>query len=497
MLLTLFLIEILGELVATRFFKSKWLRIVSVALLVGLCEYIVYIALLDMPYFVYAVFVFCSLFKVINLFRFGYGRMNADYLKVTCFRSSWRLAVIQIIVTAASVLVAYSHKAQIVGLAMLAGLSLAMAIQAFRRVSRTNLSQIKSPMADKKLPVVSVLIPARNETEELTECLESVLASDYPKLEILVLDDCSHDKTPDIIKKFAHAGVRFVSGQEPHAGWLAKNESYDTLAREASGELLLFCGVDLRFETTAITSMVNLMNSQKLDMINVLPRRSRGMRYALFFQSARYLWELALPRQLVHRPPALSSCWIIKKDKLKDGFTPVAHSVMPERYFAWKAAGRNAYSFVAARNLPLVYSFKTLQEQRTTAVRMRYPQLRKRPEHVLVYCLFMLLEVFVPIYLIIMVLNGNVNFIFLAVAVLMIVLLNLSNVFITSVVSKQHALVAGLIFPFVALLDLGTVLVSMWRYEFGVVDWKGRNVCLPVMHVVSKEEFYSSASTLK
>src|SRR5690606_10627587 len=63
--------------------------------------------------------------------------------------------------------------------------------------------------SDKELPTVSVCIPARNETNALEDCLRSMLANDYPKLEILVLDDCSQDRTAEVIKSFAHAGVRF------------------------------------------------------------------------------------------------------------------------------------------------------------------------------------------------------------------------------------------------------------------------------------------------
>ena len=69
------------------------------------------------------------------------------------------------------------------------------------------------------LPSVSVLIPARNEQVAMRSSLEMVLASDYPKLEVIVLDDNSVDNTSDEIKLFAHAGVRFVSGEKPPEGW--------------------------------------------------------------------------------------------------------------------------------------------------------------------------------------------------------------------------------------------------------------------------------------
>jgi len=79
---------------------------------------------------------------------------------------------------------------------------------------------------------------------------------DYPKLEIIVLDDCSQNKhTPEIIRSFAHDGVRFIQGEHPKPTWLAKNQAYDRLAQESSGEFILFCGVDVRFSQTVCVKL--------------------------------------------------------------------------------------------------------------------------------------------------------------------------------------------------------------------------------------------------
>jgi len=70
-------------------------------------------------------------------------------------------------------------------------------------------------IALKDLPTVSVCIPARNENAALADYITAALASDYPKLEVLVLDDCSQDDTSEVIRSFAHQGVRFVQGSAP------------------------------------------------------------------------------------------------------------------------------------------------------------------------------------------------------------------------------------------------------------------------------------------
>ena len=58
----------------------------------------------------------------------------------------------------------------------------------------------------KPLPFVSVLIPARNEEINIEKCVSSLLKSDYPHLEIIVLDDNSTDRTYEIVGDFRRPG---------------------------------------------------------------------------------------------------------------------------------------------------------------------------------------------------------------------------------------------------------------------------------------------------
>jgi FlaA1/EpsC-like NDP-sugar epimerase len=126
-------------------------------------------------------------------------------------------------------------------------------------------------ISDSDLPTVSVLIPARNEDSQLTDCIESVIESDYPKLEILVLDDCSQDNSSEIIKSFAQKGVRFIQGEMPKENWLAKNQAYETLALSASGDWYFFMGVDVRLSKKTLRTLMNEVIDKKLLMAGILP----------------------------------------------------------------------------------------------------------------------------------------------------------------------------------------------------------------------------------
>ena len=73
----------------------------------------------------------------------------------------------------------------------------------------------KSPFA----PLTTVLITAYNEEKDIAAKLENTLQIDYPpeKLEILVVSDCSNDRTDEIVKSFAERGVKLYRQLERHA----------------------------------------------------------------------------------------------------------------------------------------------------------------------------------------------------------------------------------------------------------------------------------------
>lgn len=432
-----------------------------------------------------------SVGRLYNLLRIAKARMHEQYLRHTTDRTSALTCLAQLLVLGGLFVPLPSHIRVEHGAFWAAFVQLLMAscvlAVTIRNVYRTRYKQGTTFYADKELPTVSVLIPARNETTDLEECLRSVVASDYPKLEIIVLDDCSQAKTSDIIKSFAQDGVRFVRGQEPNDNWLAKNLAYQRLADEASGELLLFCGVDVRFGTHAIKALVTELLNRDKQMISILPHRLSGSLAGAFIQPMRYWWELSWPRKLVNRPPVLSTCWLITAKALKKqgNFAAVSHSILPEGYFARKLIAHNDYSFIRANDTLDVQTRKSLSEQRATAIRTRYPQLRRRPENVL---LLLALDVVFLLGPFIMVVYGVVasDMAVVYASAAACVLLVANHLLIMQLTSPANVAIALINFPVEVVTDMVVTVVSMSRYEFGSVEWKDRNVCIPVMHVVPR-----------
>jgi glycosyltransferase involved in cell wall biosynthesis len=430
-----------------------------------------------------------SIGRVFNLIRIAQARMHEGYLQQATQRTSRAFSAFQVILTpvlSGVIPVGFSliHLPRITATVQLIVAAWIVYIT-IRNMYQTRYRQGVTFYADRDLPTVSLLIPARNETTDLEECLRSALASDYPKLEIIVLDDCSQAKTSDIIKGFAHDGVRFTQGEEPQERWLAKNQAYQRLTDEASGDLLLFCGVDVRFGTHAIKALVTELLNRDKEMISILPRRLSGSLAGAFIQPMRYWWELSLPRRLFNRPAVLSTCWLIKRKALKrlGNFNAVSHSIIPEGFFARELVKTNDYSFIRANDTLDIQTHKLFTEQRATALRTRYPQLRRRPENVLLFVIADLLFLLGPFIGIIYGLIAN-DSIVLALSAFASALLILNHVIVVQLTSPPNVVVALINFPVEVLTEVVISVLSMVRYEFGAVEWKDRNVCIPVMHVV-------------
>jgi glycosyltransferase involved in cell wall biosynthesis len=340
---------------------------------------------------------------------------------------------------------------------------------------------------DKDLPTLTVAVPARNETDALHACISSLLDSHYPKLEIIVLDDCSQTaRTPEIIRDFAHKGVRFIRGTEPDGNWLAKNQAYAALVEASSGQLILFCGVDIRFTPDSLRRMVIYLLARRKTMLCVLPQNAQATSVPLI-QPMRYLWELALPRRRLSRPPALSSCWLIARSALRQagGFDAVARSVVPEAYFASRQTAGDGYSFMGGAGFG-VSSAKSLREQRETAIRVTYPRLHKRPELVALVTALYVLWIGLPLSsLVYSLIFGQFGLLAMAALVGLIYSLLAYRL----VLRLAYGYVSGralLALPLAALVYIAILNYSMYKYEFSEVIWKGRNVCLPVMHVIPR-----------
>jgi chlorobactene glucosyltransferase len=124
-------------------------------------------------------------------------------------------------------------------------------------------------------PLVSVVVPARDEGRNVGDCVRSILGTTYPALELIVVDDHSTDGTGD---RARHAGagdprLRVIGGDPLPAGWFGKQWACATGARAARGEILCFADADTRHAPDLVARAVNAMRARDAHLLSVVGRQ--------------------------------------------------------------------------------------------------------------------------------------------------------------------------------------------------------------------------------
>jgi chlorobactene glucosyltransferase len=124
-------------------------------------------------------------------------------------------------------------------------------------------------------PVASVVVPARNEERNVAGCLQSILASTYPRLDIVLVNDHSSDETGPIARAIADrdSRLRVVDNPDLPQGWFGKQWACQTGANVARGEILIFVDADTRSAPDLVTRSVNGMIRTEADFYSVLGRQ--------------------------------------------------------------------------------------------------------------------------------------------------------------------------------------------------------------------------------
>jgi len=125
-----------------------------------------------------------------------------------------------------------------------------------------------------RTPAVSIVVAARDEAAAIERAMRSLLALDYPALELVAVDDRSADATGAILDRLAAADARLkvLHVRELPAGWLGKNHALAIGAHEATGELLLFTDADVEFAPSALREAVAVLEDERLDHLALAPR---------------------------------------------------------------------------------------------------------------------------------------------------------------------------------------------------------------------------------
>lgn len=128
-------------------------------------------------------------------------------------------------------------------------------------------------------PLVSILVPARNEQlRVLVESVRSILSQDYERFEVIAVDDRSTDATYTILKSLENADGRLkvIKGEELPPGWLGKPYAMHQALGHARGDWILATDADMIFEKAALRTAVAAATTRHADAITLIPHFEAG-----------------------------------------------------------------------------------------------------------------------------------------------------------------------------------------------------------------------------
>ncbi len=136
-----------------------------------------------------------------------------------------------------------------------------------------NLQGFEAPAPASGRPAVSVLIPARNEEGNIAGACAAVLASEGVELELVVLDDASTDRTPEILAGIGDERLRVGQAPPLPAGWSGKQHACHALSGLARHELMVFVDADVRLAPDALARMAGFMQRHGAGLASGFPRQ--------------------------------------------------------------------------------------------------------------------------------------------------------------------------------------------------------------------------------
>ena len=163
-------------------------------------------------------------------------------------------------------------------------------------------------------PLISVVVPARNEEKNIGNLLESLIAQDYRKIEILVINDQSTDGTEAIIREYAEKDSRIHCFSTEAGKILHSNGKINALLQlipHAKGEYILATDADTMHSKNCISHAYSVMKEHHLDIISGFPKELCSSYFGSLCMSAMMLTYVFIPHWFVYRFPIPAATFAI------------------------------------------------------------------------------------------------------------------------------------------------------------------------------------------
>ena len=171
----------------------------------------------------------------------------------------------------------------------------------------------RNPVAPSGNPRVSIIVPARNEEDDIEQTLSFLLELDYDNYEVIAVNDRSTDRTGQIMEKIAalvgtQGRLRVIQHQELPPGWLGKPHAMWTATNAASGDWLLFTDADVLFKPDSLRRALVYAETEKADHAVLFPQmimKTPGEYMMIAFFQTMFVfghrpWKVADPKSRDH-----------------------------------------------------------------------------------------------------------------------------------------------------------------------------------------------------
>ncbi len=326
-----------------------------------------------------------------------------------------------------------------------------------------------------KQPLISILIPARNEEENIGDCIKSALNQSYRNIEIIVCDDNSTDNTENEVLKIKSHKIKLIKGEKLPKEWLGKNWACHQLSKRASGDYLLFTDADVRLKRNTVEYSIDTMHKNVTKMLSCFSTQkivSFGEWFVVPLVNWLLLTFLPLKKVLSSKNKkfvaANGQFILFEKDKYFEisGHEAVKDNVVEDMEFAriLKSKGEKIITLLG-NNIVNCRMYKSFTEGIKGFSKNFYPGFKTNPATFLLLITFFLILFLLPFVLFFQ------NYFYLIHVIIII-----SMRILLSMVSNQNALLNVLLHPLQMVMMFLIGVTSIYTNLTKKVEWKGRQV---------------------
>ncbi|GAC1461613.1 MAG: hydroxychlorobactene glucosyltransferase CruC [Ktedonobacteraceae bacterium] len=344
-------------------------------------------------------------------------------------------------------------------------------------------------------PLVSILVPARDEAQSIERCVRSLVAQAYEQLELLVLDDHSSDATATIVQQIINelpvqqqGRLRLLQGETLPSGWGGKNFACHQLAQQASGDYLFFTDADTFHEPKLVASVLTCMQSRNVSLLTAQPTyelASLGERLVVPLLTFTIMTLLPVALIPLRPEPSLATgngqllCFERSVYERIGGHESVKNRILEDVLLARtvKSAGYRMI-FVDAQDLVYCRMYRSFAEVWSGFSKNLFAFYNYALPFALVGLLLNILLFIVPPFLVISTFFVQLSFATLLFAISAYVLPVLMRVLLTlrfTHTQRGMMLLLCLLHPVSVALECLILLNSIrWHYRKSGIVWKGR-----------------------